>query len=130
MGGWGVSRRQVPWLRGPHPSPVSFLRAEIVSYLPLTHPWHREVTPEYEVSSTAARTGRTEIEREALLRETELEHLPRGCAVASRQGLGRAHRPEAETKLDLSSLHARGLPVSSNPTVADDLSVTHSQLWA
>lgn len=38
--------------------------------------------------------------------------------------------PQAGTRLDLSSVHARGLPVSSSPAVADDASMTHSQLWA
>lgn len=95
----GVSRGQVPWLWGPHPSPMSFLRTKIVTYLPLTHSWHREGISEYEVSSTGARTGRTRIERDVLFRETEMKHLPRGCAVASRQELGRAHRPLGPLKL-------------------------------
>lgn len=53
--------------------------------------------------------------------------------LGTRRGLGRAHSPrgpKAGTRLDLSSVHTRGRPVSSSPTAADDAPMTHSQLWA
>lgn len=71
---------------------------------------------------------RGERERGVLLRKTEMNTF-----LGTRQDWeehAAPWGPKAGTRLGLSSVHARGLPVSSSPAVADEVSMTHSQLWA
>lgn len=118
------------WLWSPRlPTLLSFLKAGTVLACLCPTPGTEKVPSECEVSGTGARRGRGETERAVPPQETEMEHLPRDWT-----GTGESTQPpvapKAGTRSGLSSVRARGLPVSSSPAVASDLSMTHSQLWA